>query len=84
MSDHTTAMIGDMLRYGEGETALMVVKHVSPGHGGALARYYGRQCMGGSVGAYHDQCTPATHADRDTWSEHNPMTLHPPPPTDGE
>ena len=71
MDDNTPAKIGNMLRYGSGETALMIVTHVSEGHGGALARYYGRQCMGGAVGAYHDQCTPATHADQAVWSAHS-------------
>lgn len=59
--------IGDILRYGDGSTALMRVTYVSVGHGGAKARYYGQQCMGGSCGAYHEQCTLANAKDRKTW-----------------
>ena len=40
--------IGDVLRYGSGPTALMLVTYVAPGHGGSVARYWGIQCMGGT------------------------------------
>lgn len=59
--------IGTLLRYDSGETALMRVTSVSVGHGGSKARYYGQQCFGGAVGAYHEQCSEATDEDRATW-----------------
>lgn len=61
--------VGDILRYGEGSTALMRVTYVSVGHGGSKARYYGQQCMGGFCGAYHDQVSLAAPDDRKTWFE---------------
>ena len=61
--------IGDILRYDSGCTALMKVTYISEGHGGALARYYGIQCMGGYCGAYHDQCEPASAEDLTKWED---------------
>lgn len=62
--------IGDILRYGDGPTALMRVAFVSANHAGPdQHRYYGQQCMGGSVGAYESQCIQADGRDRDTWFE---------------
>lgn len=62
--------IGDILRYGEGSTALMRVAYISANHGGkGHHRYYGQQCMGGTCGAYENNCEPASTADRKTWHE---------------
>jgi hypothetical protein len=51
---------GQIIRYGEGTTALMRVTEISPNHGGFGPRYYGRQFFGGAVGAYETDCTTAT------------------------
>lgn len=59
--------IGQILRYGEGETALMRVTYISRNHGGSPARYYGQQCMGGSCGAYHENVELADAKDRKKW-----------------
>lgn len=61
--------IGDILRYGSGCTALMQVNYVSEGHGGSVARYYGAQCMGGSVGAYHEKVELAGAVDLRVWKD---------------
>lgn len=59
--------LGDIVRYGEGCTALMRIDHISPKHGGDVDRFYGQQCMGGVCGAYEDRCRPATQEDIETW-----------------
>ncbi len=64
--------VGDLVRYGDGETALMMIEYVSKNHGGDGAhRYYGRQFYGGSVGAYHGACRKPSAADRAKWETHN-------------
>lgn len=60
---------GDLLRYADGETALMEVINIQPGHGGSIAYYGGIQCMGGYVHAYHEKCHPASAQDRLTWKK---------------
>jgi len=60
--------VGDILRYGEGSTALLRVAYISPKHGDQ-PRYYGQQCMGGSCAAYEGQCNKATPPDVKTWHE---------------
>lgn len=64
--------VGDILRYDDGSTALFRVESISPKHGGLEDRYYGRQCFGGSVGAYASDCLPASEADLKKWAECNP------------
>lgn len=59
--------VGDVLRYAEGPTALMQVTKVSPGYGGSVARYAGRQCLGGMVGAYHRACREANTIEMAMW-----------------
>lgn len=63
--------VGDILRYDDGSTALFRVESISPKHGGT-DRYYGRQCFGGTVGAYVWQCSLASKVDLETWTKHNP------------
>lgn len=70
MSHRPAFKTGDILRYGSGSTALMRVSTISKNHAGpGHHRYYGQQCMGGSCGAYEDQCTRASAADRRKWFE---------------
>lgn len=61
--------VGDIIRYGDGPSALMQVKEVRVGYAGDKARYYGTQCCGGNVGAYHTECERARN-DINTWHEH--------------
>lgn len=62
--------VGQILRYDAGETALMRVSYVSKNHGGrGVHRYYGQQCMGGSIGVYEDQCELSSKKDREVWKE---------------
>lgn len=63
--------LGDVIRYGSGETALMRVDQISEGHGGQVARYYGQQFYGGVVGAYHDDCRAASPVDLQNWENHD-------------
>jgi hypothetical protein len=63
------SMVGRIVRYGNGSTALLrVTEEVEVG---PHIRYYGRQCMGGSAGAYAIDCRPASAADLASWAEHN-------------
>jgi hypothetical protein len=65
--------VGTILRYDRGKTALMRVDTISANHGGkGEHRYYGAQCMGGLVGAYHTDCKPADAADVVTWARCHP------------
>jgi hypothetical protein len=67
--------IGDMVRYSEGSTALMMIESVHPDYAGpGKHRYYGIQCYGGPMGAYHDQLSLASGADKNTWDRHNDST----------
>ena len=59
--------VGDVIRYSSGPTALMRVSNVSENHGGYEHRYYGQQCLGGIVGAYESDCSPATEDDKKEW-----------------
>lgn len=59
--------VGTILRYSHGETALMQVNTIREGHGGSIARYWGPHCMGGTYGAYHEDCVVATPEDIETW-----------------
>ncbi len=62
--------LGDIIRYTTGSTALMRVEHVSLNHGGiGWTMYHGKQCMGGSVGAYERDCAAATPTDLATWAK---------------
>jgi len=63
---------GQIVRTGEGPTALMRIEHVSSRHGGPLARYYGQHCLGHIVGAYHNNCSRPNAEDMETWRRHNP------------
>lgn len=63
--------VGDIVRYNDGVTALMRISFISLNHAGpGDHRYYGQQCMGGTYGAYQQDCRAATPKDRATWSEH--------------
>lgn len=63
--------VGDIVRLGEGPTALMqitdVVTYNDLEAGGFKCRYYGQHCMGASSGAFADECSPASDFDLDTW-----------------
>ena len=61
--------VGDIVRYDSGPTALMRITTLREGHGGAIARYWGAQCMGGFMGAYHEKCSYAAAADLAKWQE---------------
>lgn len=61
--------IGDLIRYDTGSTALLEITSVQPGHGGSVAYYHGKQCMGGSAAAYHQACELASDDDIATWQE---------------
>lgn len=68
-----TVKPGTLVRYDIGSTALMLVEHVQPNHGREGAHYYyGRQCMGGTVAAYHDRLSEPSHEDRAIWARCNP------------
>lgn len=72
--------VGDVLRYHWGETALFRVDHVSVNHGGFDHRYYGRHVMGGTQGAYEENCRPASAKDLLVWVFHrgkDPKPLEP-------
>ncbi len=51
--------IGEVVRYGEGSTALMKITGVNKNHGGHV-RYYGTQFYGGIVGAYESDISKAS------------------------
>jgi hypothetical protein len=55
--------IGEIARYGEGNTALFRIESVSRKHGGIYDRYYGVQFYGGSVAAYEPDMRKATEAE---------------------
>lgn len=64
--------VGDLVRYGDGVTALMVIESISKNHGGeGWHRYYGKQFFGGGVGVYHCDCREPSMADRAKWKTHN-------------
>jgi hypothetical protein len=58
-----------LVRYSQGETALMMITKVMPGYGGSVARYYGYHCMGGTHGAYHEDVSLASAEDAETWKQ---------------
>lgn len=53
--------IGQLVRYGYGSTAIMRIESVSG------ARYYGTQCMGGTVGRNRSELSPASSEDLKVW-----------------
>lgn len=68
---------GDLVRYGYGSTALMFITdvHERPDRpetqwqaAAHTARYYGVQCMGGIVGAYHETVQKASEEDLKQWN----------------
>lgn len=66
---------GDLLRYGDGPTALMRVEHVremgEDSRGIACSvRYYGRayHSTATCTGRYHGQCREVTEQDLATWA----------------
>ncbi len=64
--------VGSVVRYGEGVTALMRIEAISKDHGGkGQHRYYGQQFYGGTVGAYHSECSKPSAGDRALWRTHN-------------
>lgn len=65
--------VGDIIRYGRGETALMKITEESPNHGGpGLHRYYGLQYYGGPMGAWLKDCSAATERDLELWRREHP------------
>lgn len=54
---------GDVVRYGDGPSALM---RLTSTHG-ANGRFYGVQYFGGSVGASERDCQPASQRDLASW-----------------
>ncbi len=70
MTERTTPKfkVGNIIRYGSGETALMRVEMVREHHGGyGQHRYYGEQFYGGKVGAYEENCVLACEIDLINW-----------------
>ena len=66
------ANIGDIIRYGTGPTALMLVTSVSEKHGGIEDRYYGDQFYGGAIGVYESNVKRPSTEDLNRWKEqHN-------------
>lgn len=60
--------VGDILRYDNGHTALFRVEHVSEDHDGRGGhRYYGQTFYGSSLGAYEQDCQPATKFEKARW-----------------
>jgi hypothetical protein len=70
--------IGDIVRYTDGSTALMQITYISVGHGGSIARYYGIQCMGGYIGAYHGRVNKANAQDLKKWNSCKKWRNHTP------
>lgn len=69
--------IGDIVRYGNGKSALMKITHVSTKHNGLTDRYYGVDCYGNTIGVYSCDLSPLGVGDRQTWYdasfEHSPI-----------
>lgn len=61
--------VGHIVRYGYRETAIMCIEQVRAPYGGAIARYWGEDCMGGTVGAYHHEIRPANLDDAVVWEQ---------------
>lgn len=59
--------VGEIIRYEYGPSALMQIETVVMY--GEEPRYYGLQCCGGGVGAYHRACERATDEDYRVWVE---------------
>lgn len=59
--------IGEILRYSDGPTALFRVESVNHSDDPSRCRYYGTQCLGGVVGAYHKDCVPPDNNDLAMW-----------------
>lgn len=55
-------MIGTIVRYDDGPSALMRVTHIAPWGG-----VYGQQYFGGSVMGLPDRCQPASKRDLASW-----------------
>lgn len=64
--------IGDVVRYSQGQTALMRIDEINNN-----GRAFGIQCMGSFTGAYLFDCVPASAKDIETWNE---MQCHRMPP----
>lgn len=64
-----TYKVGELIRYDDGSSALMVIRHITPGEGRHGAYYHGDQCCGGVTAAYHNACERPNEADRKTWKE---------------
>jgi len=56
--------LGEIVRYGDGPTALMQIDHIA-----ANGRFYGTHVLGGGVGASRDQLRIATNDDLNTWTD---------------
>lgn len=62
--------VGDIVRYGDGPTALMRITSIRKMGGENIAtavRYYGSHFFGGLEGRYHGQCMPADEQDLKRW-----------------
>jgi len=61
--------IGNIVRYDEGCTALFKITSILKNHGKiGNHRYYGIQCMGGSIGAYGCDLKKASYEDLKEWN----------------
>lgn len=59
--------VGQVVRYGGGETALMCIALVDAPAGVMPGRYYGEQYFGGTVSAALDKCELATDEEARRW-----------------
>jgi hypothetical protein len=72
--------VGDVVRYNDGPTALMLITNVHEHYGGGKqARYYGDQFYGMAMGAYHQDCQMLSQQDRENiaqWAAENGRDSH--------
>jgi xanthine/CO dehydrogenase XdhC/CoxF family maturation factor len=66
----TTPAKGDLVRYGTGSTALMVLETRLDAKTDAADAWSGPQCTGGRVTVYTKDMKPASFKDRRTWVAH--------------
>ena len=63
---------GDIIRHGQGCTALMRVDKIRLNHGGpGHHRYYGKHCVGGLYACYERQASMPSLDDLKMWNEKN-------------
>lgn len=72
VSENPKFNIDQVVRIGDGTTALMKISSISPNHGGiGKHRYYGDHVMTGAVGSYEDKISNASEEDLKIWEKNN-------------